>query len=93
MQGNNKYPKKRNIKLLYKCTKYTSTSNNNVINGVNVFISEELKGSLEWYFKSDTAGCEFGYSNKIKLKTLIDKISNLTKFSIFFSPLFKPLMT
>ena len=45
----------------------------------------------EWYFKSDTAEFEFDYTNKIKLKTLIDKIPNLTKFSIFFSSSLKPL--
>ena len=33
------------------------------------------------------------YTNKIKLKTIIDKIHNLTKFYIFFSFSFKPLMT
>ena len=71
----------------------TSANNNNVINRVTIFISEKFKGSCEWYFKSDTAEFEFDYTNKIKLKTFIDKIRNLTKFSIFFSSSFKPLMT
>ena len=71
----------------------TSANNNNVINRVTIFISEKFKGSCEWYFKSDTAEFEFDYTNKIKLKTFIDKIRNLTKFSIFFSSLLKPLMT
>ena len=71
----------------------TSASNDNVINGVIIFISEKFKGSCEWNFKSDIAEFEFGYANKIKLKTFTDKIRNLTKFSIFFSSLFKPLMT
>ena len=74
-------------------TTSTSASNNNVINGVTIFISEKFKGSCEWYFKSDIAEFEFDYTNKIKLKTFIDKIRNLTKFSIFFSSSFKPLMT
>ena len=74
-------------------TTSTSASNNNVINGVTIFISEKFKGSCEWYFKSDIAEFEFDYTNKIKLKTFIDKIRNLTKFSIFFSSSFKSLMT
>ena len=73
-------------------TTSTSASNNNVINGVTIFISEKFKGSCEWYFKSDIAEFQFDYTNKIKLKTFIDKIRNLTKFSIFFSSSFKPLM-
>ena len=72
----------------------TSTSaSNNVINGVTIFISEKFKGLCEWYFKSDIAEFEFDYTKKIKLKTFIDKIRNLTKFSIFFSSSFKPLIT
>ena len=71
----------------------TSTSaSNNVINGVTNFISEKFKGLCEWYFKSDIAELEFDYAKKIKLKIFIDKIRNLTKFSIFFSSSFKPLM-
>ena len=72
----------------------TSTSaSNNVINGVTIFISEKFKGSCEWYFKSDIAEFQFDYMNKIKLKTFIDKIRNVTKFSIFFSASFKSLIT
>ena len=74
-------------------TTSTSASNNNVINGVTIFISEKFKGLCEWYFKSDIAEFEFDYTKKIKLKTFIDKIRNLTKFSIFFSSSFKLLMT
>ena len=74
-------------------TTSTSASNNNVINGVTIFISEKFKGSCESYFKSDIVELEFDYMKKIKLKTFIDKIRNLTKFSIFFSSSFKPLMT
>ena len=74
-------------------TTLTSASNNSVINGVTIFIPEKFKGSCEWYFKSDIAEFEFDYTNKIKLKTFIDKIRNLTKFSIFFSSSFQPLMT
>ena len=46
-------------------------------------------------FKLDiTAEFESAHTNMIKMKTLIDKICNLTKFfSIFFSSLFKLLMT
>lgn len=46
-------------------------------------------------FKLDiTAEFEFAHTNMIKMKTLIDKICNLTKFfSIFFSSLFKLLIT
>ena len=86
-----------NATLIYSVngqnTTSTNASNNNVISGVTIFISEKFKGSCEWYFKSDTAEFEFDYTNKIKLKTFIDKIRNLTKFSIFFSSLLKPLMT
>ena len=74
-------------------TTLTSASNNSVINGVTIFFSEKFKGSCEWYFKSDIAEFQFDYTNKIKLKTFIDKIRNLTKFSIFFSSSFKLLMT
>ena len=74
-------------------TTSTSASNNNVIDGVTVFISKKFKGSCESYFKSDIVELEFDYMKKIKLKTFIDKIRNLTKFSIFFSSSFKPLMT
>ena len=74
-------------------TTSTSASNNNIINGVTIFISEKFKGSCESYFKSDIVELEFDYMKKIKLKTFIDKIRNLTKFSIFFSSSFKPLMT
>ena len=74
-------------------TTSTSASNNNVINGVTIFISEKFKGSCKWYFKSDIAEFQFDYTNKIKLKIFIDKILNLTKFSIFFFPSYKPLMT
>ena len=74
-------------------TTLTKTSNNNVVNVVTIFIFEKFKGSCGWYFKSDIAEFEFDYTNKIKLKTFIDKIRNLTKFSIFFSSSFKPLMT
>ena len=76
-----------------KNTTSTSASNNNVIDGVTIFISEKFKGSCESYFKSDIAEFEFDYTNKIKLKTFTDKICNLTTFSIFSSFLFKPLMT
>ena len=41
----------------------------------------------------DIAEFQFDYTNRIKLKTFIDKIRNLTKFSIFFSSSFKSLMT
>ena len=72
----------------------TSTSaSNNAINGVTIFISEKFEGLGEWHFKSDIAEFEFNYAKKIKLKTFIDKIRYLTKFSIFFSSLFRPLMT
>ena len=71
----------------------TSASNNNVINGATIFISEKFKGSCEWQFKSDIAEFKFDYMNKIKLKTFIDKIRNLTKFSIVFSFSSKPSMT
>ena len=74
-------------------TTSTSASNNNVINSVTILFSEKFKGLCEWYFKSDIAEFEFDYTKKIKLKTFIDKIRNLTKFSIFFSSSFKPLMT
>ena len=74
-------------------TTCTSASNNNVINGVTIFISEKFKGSCECYFKLHNAEFEFDYTNKIKLKTFTDKIRNLTTFSIFFSFLVKPLMT
>ena len=40
-------------------TTSTSASNNNVINGVTIFISEKFKGSREWYFKSDIAEFQF----------------------------------
>ena len=80
-------------------TTSTSASNNNVINGVTIFISEKFKGSCEWYFKSDIAEFECNYAKKIRLKnfqkikkTFIDKIRYLDKFSIFFSSSFKPLM-
>ena len=76
-------------------TTSTSASNNNVINGVTIFIFEKCKGSCGWYFKSDIAEFQFDYMSKIKWKTFIDKIRNrdLTKFSIFFSSSYKPLMT
>ena len=88
---------RNNATLIYgingQNTTSTSASNNNVINGVTIFISEKFKGSCEWYFKSDIAEFQFVYTNKIKLKTFINKIRNLTKFSIFFSSSFKLLMT
>ena len=88
---------RNNATLIYginvQSTTSTSASNNNVINGVTIFISEKFKGLCEWYFKSDIAEFEFDYAKKIKLKTFIDKIRNLTKFSIFFSSSFKLLMT
>ena len=88
---------RNNATLIYginrQNTTSTSASNNNVINGVTIFISEKFKGLCEWYFKSDIAEFEFDYTKKIKLKTFIDKIRNLTKFSIFFSSSFKSLMT
>ena len=88
---------RNNATLIYgingQNTTSTSASNNNVINGVTIFISEKFKGLCEWYFKSDIAEFEFDYAKKIKLKTFIDKIRNLTKFSIFFSSSFKPLIT
>ena len=88
---------RNNATLIYgingQNTTSTSASNNNVINGVTIFISEKFKGSCEWYFKSDIAEFQLVYTNKIKLKTFIDKIRNLTKFSIFFSSSFKLLMT
>ena len=62
-------------------TTSTSASNKNVINGVTIF---------KWYFKSDIAEFEFDYTNKI---SFIDKKLNLTKFSIFFSFSFNPLVT
>ena len=61
----------------------TNACNNNVIKGATIFISEKI-GSCECYFKSDIPEFEFDYTNKIKLKTFIDKIRNLAKFSIFF---------
>ena len=86
-----------NATLIYSIngqnTTSASASNNNVINGVTIFISEKFKGSCEWYFKWDIAEFELDYMNKIKLKTFIDKIRSLTKFSIFFSSSFKRLMT
>ena len=88
---------RNNATLIYgingQNTTSTSASNNNVINGVTIFISEKFKGSCEWYFKSDIAEFQLVYTNKIKLKTFINKIRNLTKFSIFFSSSFKLLMT
>ena len=88
---------RNNATLIYginvQSTTSTSASNNNVINGVTIFISEKLEGLCEWYFKSDIAEFEFDHTNKIKLKTFIGKIRNLTKFFIFFSSSFKPLMT
>ena len=88
---------RNNATLIYDInvqnTTLTSASNNNVINGVTTFIFEKFNGSCEWYFKSDIAEFEFDYANSIKLKTFINKICNLTKFSIFFSFSFKPLMT
>ena len=88
---------RNNATLIYginvQNTTLKSASIYNVINGVTIFISEKFKGLYEWYFKSDIAGFEFDYTNKIKLKTFIDKIRNLTKFSIFFSSSFKSLMT
>ena len=86
---------RNNATLIYSINRQNTTSasaSNNVINGVTIFISEKFKGSCEWYFKSDIAEFEFDYTNKIKLKTFIDKIRNLTKFSIFFSSSFKRLM-
>ena len=74
-------------------TTSTSPSNNNVINRVTILISEKFKGSCQRYFKSDIAEFEFDYAKKIKLKKFIDKIRKLSKFSIFFSSSFKPLMT
>ena len=86
-----------NATLIYgingQSTTLTSASKNNVINGATIFIPEKFKGSCKWYFKSDIAEFQFDYTNKIKLKIFIDKIRNLTKFSIFFFPSFKPLMT
>ena len=88
---------RNNAALIYgtnvQNTTSTSATNDNVINGVTILISEKFKGSCEWYFKSDIAEFEFDYANSIKLKTFINKICNLTKFSIFFSFSFKPLMT
>ena len=88
---------RNNATLIYDIngqnTTSTSASNNNVINGVTIFISEKFKGSCECYFKLEIAAFEFDYTNKIKLKTFTDKIRNLTTFSIFFSFLVKPLMT
>ena len=87
---------RNNATLIYGINGQNTTStsaSNNVINGVTIFISEKFKGLCEWYFKSDIAEFEFDYAKKIKLKTFIDKIRNLTKFSIFFSSSFKPLMT
>ena len=74
-------------------TTSTSASNNNVINSVPIFVSEKFEDLCEWYFKSDIAEFEFDCTNKTKLKTFTDKMRNLTKFSIFFSFPFKPLMT
>ena len=71
----------------------TSANNNNVINRVTIFISEKFKGSCQCFFKSDIAEFEFGYAKKIKSKTFIDKMCNLTKFLTFFSSSFNPLMT
>ena len=59
-------------------TTSTSASNNNVINGVTIFISEKFKSSWEWHFKSDIAEFQFDYANKIKLKTFVDKVRNLS---------------
>ena len=86
-----------NATLIYSIngqnTTSTSASNNNVINGVTIFISEKFEGSCKWYFKSNIAEFQLDYTSKIKLKTFIHKICNLTKFSIFFSCSFKLLMT
>ena len=88
---------RNNAALIYgingQNTTSTSTSNNNVINRVTIFISEKIYGSCQWYFKSDIAEFEFDYAKKIKLKKFIDKMRNLTKFFTFFSSSFKPLMT
>ena len=50
---------RNNATLIYSIngqnTTSTSASNNNVINGVTIFISEKFKSSSEWYFKSDIA--------------------------------------
>ena len=78
---------------MYKIQLWQMLAINNVIKGATIFISEKFKESCEWYFKSDVAEFEFHYTNKVKVKTFIDKIRNLTKFSIFFSSSFKPLMT
>ena len=73
---------RNNATLIYginaQNTTLTKVSNNNVINGVTIFISKKFKGSCEWYFKSDIVELEFDYTNKIQLKTFINKIRNLT---------------
>ena len=87
---------RNNATLIYSISGQNTTStsaSNNVISGATIFISEKFKGLCEWYFKWYIAEFEFDYAEKIKLKTFIDKIRNLTKFSIFFSSSFKPLMT
>ena len=88
---------RNNSTLIYGINGQNTTSTsprNNVINGVTIFIFEKFKGLCEWYFKLDIAEFEFDYAKKIKLKTFIDKICNVTEFSIFFSSsFFKPLMT
>ena len=85
-----------NAALIYGINRQNTNSirasNNIVINGVTIFISEKFKGSCEWYFKSDIAGFQFDNTNIIKIKTFIDKIRNLTTFFIFFSFSFKSLM-
>ena len=87
---------RKNAALIYGINGQNASSksaSNNVINGVTIFISQKFRGSCEWYFKSDIAEFEFDYTSKIKLKPFINKIGNLTKFSIFFSSSFKSLMT
>ena len=81
-----------NATLIYSINgqKITSRSaSNNVTNSATIFIPAKFKGLWEWYFKSNIAEFELDYAKKIKSKTFIDKIRNLTKFSILFSSSFK----
>ena len=83
---------RNNATLIYSISGQNTTStsaSNNVISGATIFISEKFKGLCEWYFKWYIAEFEFDYAEKIKSKTFIDKIRNLTKFSILFSSSFK----
>ena len=78
---------RNNATLIYRINGQNATSasaSNNVINGVTIFICQKFK-----ICASDTLNQILQNFNsvtweKIKLKTFIDNIRNLTKFSIFF---------